>query len=229
MSLCANFSKSTLTSSSSAVELYSRKAIRDAQLISNPGCYATNTQALIAPLLPYLDLANPPTVFGISGYSGAGTKAAPGGSTGTGGSKTVPKVSPEDLQGGVRPYSLTDHIHEREASRHLSALLGGAEDALKVAFVPSVAPWFQGIISTVSAPLKQKLTSKDVRNLFLEFYDQDKLVEIGMQVPEVKDISLKHGIKIGGFQVHSDGKRVVVVAGLDNLLKGAATQCLQVS
>jgi hypothetical protein len=43
-----------------------------------------------------------------------------------------------------------------------------------------------------------------------------------------KDISLQHGIKIGGFQVHSSGKRVVVVGGLDNLLKGAATQCIQV-
>lgn len=44
-----------------------------------------------------------------------------------------------------------------------------------------------------------------------------------------QDITLKHGIQLGGFQVHSSGNRVVVVAGLDNLLKGAATQCLQVS
>ncbi len=50
-----------------------------------------------------------------------------------------------------------------------------------------------------------------------------------MQVPEIKDVALKHGIKIGGFQVHSSGRRVVIVAALDNLLKGAATQCLQVS
>ncbi len=130
--------RTSLTSlfSTNTAELYSRQAIRDATLISNPGCYATNTQALIAPLLEHLDLANPPTVFGVSGYSGAGTKAAPEGSTGTGGSKTVPKVSPASLAGGIRPYSLTDHIHEREASRHLSELLGeGQEEALKVAFV----------------------------------------------------------------------------------------------
>lgn len=213
-----------------STELYSRQAIRDATLISNPGCYATNTQALLAPLAPYLDLSNPPTVFGVSGYSGAGTKAAPAGSSGSGGSKTVPKITPEDLAGGIRPYALTDHIHEREASRHLSELLGpGHEDALNVAFVPTVAPWFQGIISTVSAPLNKKLTAKDVRNIFEEFYAKDELVQIGMQVPEIKDISLKHGIKIGGFQVHSSGKRVVIVSTLDNLLKGAATQCLQVS
>lgn len=209
-------------------ELYSRSAIRDARLISNPGCYATSIQALIAPLLPHLDAAAPPTVFGISGYSGAGTKAAPSGSTEsqTKGA-TVPKISPEDLQGGVRPYSLTDHIHEREAARHLGRL--GNEGSLQnLAFVPAVAPWFQGIISTVSAPLNANLSAKDVKQLYLDFFqDQGSLVEIGTKVPEVHDIALQHAVKIGGFQVHSGGKRVVVVAGLDNLLKGAATQCLQ--
>ena len=37
-----------------------------------------------------------------------------------------------------------------------------------------------------------------------------------------------HGIEVGGFQVHSSGKRVVINATIDNLLKGAATQALQV-
>ena len=45
--------------------------------------------------------------------------------------------------------------------------------------------------------------------------------------PLVKAISGKHGVEIGGFAVHSSGKRVVVCATIDNLLKGAATQCLQ--
>ncbi|RYP45126.1 hypothetical protein DL768_008484 [Monosporascus sp. mg162] len=40
-------------------------------------------------------------------------------------------------------------------------------------------------------------------------------------------ISGKHGVEIGGFAVHSSGKRVVICATIDNLLKGAATQCLQ--
>ena len=43
----------------------------------------------------------------------------------------------------------------------------------------------------------------------------------------MKAISGKHGVEIGGFGVHSNGKRVVVCATIDNLLKGAATQCLQ--
>ena len=55
------------------LELYSREAIRNAKLIANPGCYATNMQMLLAPLLPHTDLSRLPTVVGISGYSGAGT------------------------------------------------------------------------------------------------------------------------------------------------------------
>lgn len=207
-------------------EIYSRKAVRDAKLISNPGCYATAVQSLVAPILPLLDTQAHPTVFGISGYSGAGTKAAPSGTAAKGAGATVPKVSPEDLQGGVRPYSLTDHIHEREACRHLGRLAG--KEDFSLAFVPSVAPWFQGIIATLSAPLKAKATAKDVRALYEEFYaGQGPLVELINKVPEVSDIALQHGIKIGGIQVHSSGRRVVVVGGIDNLLKGAATQCVQ--
>lgn len=169
-------------------ELYSRQAIQKAKLISNPGCYATSIQALIAPLVHFLDPQASPTVFGISGYSGAGTKAAPSGSNSTGSSGgTVPKITPEDLGGGVRPYSLTDHIHEREASRQLQQLFSSPPSQdFKVAFIPAVAPWFQGIISTLSAPLSQSMSAKNVREAFEEFYKENGgLVEIGSKVPEI--------------------------------------------
>ncbi|PWZ00988.1 putative ARG6-n-acetyl-gamma-glutamyl-phosphate reductase [Testicularia cyperi] len=205
-------------------EIYGRKSVQGAKLISNPGCYATNNQSLIAPLLSVMDASAGATVFGVSGYSGAGTKAS---ETPSGERKTVPKITPEDLAGGIRPYALTDHIHEREASYQLSKLLGAGAEPVKVAFIPHVAPWFQGIISTVSIPLKEKMTSKQIKALYQEFFQNEKLVQIQDKVPEVKDIQLQHGLKIGGFQVHSDGKRVVVVGVIDNLLKGAATQCLQ--
>ncbi|SNX82317.1 probable ARG6 - n-acetyl-gamma-glutamyl-phosphate reductase [Melanopsichium pennsylvanicum] len=208
-------------------EIYGRKQVQGSKLISNPGCYATNNQALIAPLLSVLDLAAGPTVFGVSGYSGAGTKAS---ETPSGERKTVPKISAEDLAGGIRAYSLTDHIHEREAGHQLSKLLqvnGRQGQEVKVAFIPHVAPWFQGIIGTLSAPLKKKMTSKQIKDLYQDFFRDEKLVKVQDKVPEIKDIQFQHGLKIGGFQVHSDGNRVVVVGVIDNLLKGAATQCLQ--
>lgn len=205
-------------------ELYSRSEIRTSKRISNPGCYATSTQLLVAPLLPYLNASALPTVFGVSGYSGAGTIAGP--NTTEGRPTTVPKVTAESLMGGIRPYSLTDHIHEREAGFHLSRLFNGS-NGVKLAFVPSVAPWFSGILSVLSMPLGQKLTAKDVRDLYEEKYGGEKLVTIKKDVPVLSDVENHHGWTVGGFQVHSQGDRVVTVGGLDNLLKGAATQCVQ--
>ena len=98
---------------------------------------------------------------------------------------------------------------------------------MNVAFTPIVAPWFQGIISTASVPLSTKLTAREIKQLFEEKYQGEKLVEILPHVPEITDIALKHGFKAGGFQVHSSGERVVIVGVIDNLLKGAATQCMQ--
>ena len=102
-------------------ELVPRSDIAKATRISNPGCYATAAQLGIAPLLPYL--GGQPTVFGVSGYSGAGTKPSP-------------KNDVENLTNNIIPYSLTDHIHEREISNQLRE---------SVAFIPHVAVWFQGI------------------------------------------------------------------------------------
>ncbi|KAF9499258.1 acetylglutamate kinase ARG6 [Pleurotus eryngii] len=209
-------------------ELYGRERIRTSKRISNPGCYATSSQLLIAPLLKYLKPGAWPTVMALSGYSGAGTVTV---TDPDGRPVSAPKVTPEILGGGVRPYALTDHIHEREAGHHLSTLLtsrgANGPNKMKLAFVPMVAPWFSGIISTLSMPISQKLTAREVAALYEEMYSGEKLVKIQKGVPELRDVEGKQGWTVGGFQVHSEGERVVVVGGLDNLLKGAATQCLQ--
>lgn len=184
-------------------ELVNRSEIAKATRISNPGCYATAAQLGIAPLVPFL--GGQPTIFGVSGYSGAGTKPSP-------------KNDTINLANNIIPYSLTDHIHEREISSQLG---------VEVAFVPHVAMWFQGIHHTISIPLKEKMTSRDIRNLYQERYAGERLVKVIGEPPSVKAISGKHGVEIGGFGVHSSGKRVVVCATIDNLLKGAATQCLR--
>lgn len=184
-------------------ELVSRQKIHDAVDISNPGCYATGAQLGLAPILEHL--GGQPSVFGVSGYSGAGTKPSP-------------KNDVELLTNNLIPYSLTDHIHERE----ISAQLGH-----QVAFSPHVAVWFQGIHHTINIPLNKTMTSRDIRQLYQERYAGEKLVKVVGEAPTVKNISGKHGVEIGGFAVHSSGKRVVVCATIDNLLKGAATQCLR--
>jgi N-acetyl-gamma-glutamyl-phosphate reductase/acetylglutamate kinase len=102
-------------------ELIPRSTIARATRIANPGCYATAAQIGIAPLVKYL--AGVPVVFGVSGYSGAGTKPSP-------------KNDVNNLQDNLIAYSLTDHIHEKEISTQLGT---------ECAFIPHVASWFQGI------------------------------------------------------------------------------------
>jgi len=187
-------------------ELVKRGTIASAKRIANPGCYATAAQLGIAPLLPHLAAAPAnPTVFGVSGYSGAGTKPSP-------------KNDVNNLTDNLIPYSLTDHIHEREISAQLDREIG---------FIPHVAVWFAGIHHTISLPLAEKMASRDVRQLYQDRYAGEKLVRITGESPSVKQIANKHYVQIGGFAVHSSGKRAVINVTIDNLLKGAATQCLQ--
>lgn len=188
-------------------ELTSRSLISTAKKISNPGCYATGTQLSIAPLNTLID--GLPVVFGVSGYSGAGTKPSP-------------KNDVSNLENNLIPYALTDHIHEREVSKRLGR---------SVAFIPHVGQWFQGISLTVSIPLKSgdKYTSESICDTYKQFYKDEKLIKV-LNVGEectVKNIAGYHGVVIGGFKVNDAGNRVVITAFIDNLLKGAATQCLQ--
>jgi N-acetyl-gamma-glutamyl-phosphate reductase / acetylglutamate kinase len=71
------------------------------------------------------------------------------------------------------------------------------------------------------------MKSRDIRQLYQDRYAGEKLIKVTGEPPSVKNIAGKHGVEVGGFAVHSGGKRVVVNATIDNLLKGAATQCLQ--
>jgi len=86
---------------------------------------------------------------------------------------------------------------------------------------------FQGITHTIHIPLNKKLSSRDVRNLYQERYAGELLITVTGEAPLVRDISGKHGVAVGGFAVSSSGNRVVVVATIDNLLKGAASQAMQ--
>jgi len=184
-------------------ELSNRTAIAEATRISNPGCYSTASQIAINPLLKYI--GGRPSIFGISGYSGAGTKPSK-------------KNDVTFLNNNLVPYALTDHTHEKEISFHLGR---------KVAFMPHVGQWFQGITLTINIPLKEKLTAEDAFQLYSEKYANEKMVSIIKDTPFVKDIAGKHGVVVGGFSVNQDQDRIAVVATIDNLLKGAATQCLQ--
>jgi N-acetyl-gamma-glutamyl-phosphate reductase / acetylglutamate kinase len=71
------------------------------------------------------------------------------------------------------------------------------------------------------------MKARDVRQIYQDRYAGEQLIKVVGESPQVKNIAGRHGVEVGGFAVHSSGKRVVVNATIDNLLKGAATQCLR--
>jgi N-acetyl-gamma-glutamyl-phosphate reductase len=180
-----------------------RDAWRGQRRISNPGCYATAMQLSIAPLKGLL--AAPPVCFGVSGYSGAGTTPSD-------------KNDPDKLRDNLMPYALTGHTHEKEASFQLG---------LPVEFMPHVAPHFRGLTVTTNLYLNSSTKRDEIITQFKKTYAGEKLVRIIDDAPWVSRIANRHHAEIGGFAMSADGRRVVVVATLDNLLKGAATQAMQ--
>lgn len=171
--------------------------------ISNPGCYATAMQLAIAPMRELLD--GPAQCFGVSGYSGAGTTPSD-------------KNDVALLRDNLMAYALADHLHEREVTRQLGA---------PVEFMPHVAPHFRGITMTVNLHLRAPVTPEAVQARYRERYAGEPLVTVVDQAPWVSRIAGRHGVEIGGFTLAPSGRRLVVVATLDNLLKGAATQAMQ--
>lgn len=185
-------------------ELAREGAIAQATRIANPGCYATGMQVGIRPVVDLL--AAPPSVFGVSGYSGAGTTPSP-------------KNDPELLRDNLMPYSLIGHVHEREVTRQL----GHA-----VRFMPHVAPFFRGITLTISLELEGPMRdARDLQARYERHYADKPLIHVQTEAPWVRDVMGKHDVFVGGFTVDASGTHAVVVVTLDNLLKGAATQALQ--
>ncbi|WP_397595485.1 N-acetyl-gamma-glutamyl-phosphate reductase [Silanimonas sp.] len=180
-----------------------RAALAGATRISNPGCYATAMQLALAPVLDLVD--GPAQCFGVSGYSGAGTTPSD-------------KNDPAKLHDNLMPYSLVNHVHEREVTRHLGH---------PVEFMPHVAPHFRGITMTVNVHLNDPATLGALRARYATAYASEPLVRVVDGAPWVSRIANRHGVEIGGFALSDDGRRLVVVSTLDNLLKGAATQALQ--
>ncbi|MFC3552196.1 N-acetyl-gamma-glutamyl-phosphate reductase [Lysobacter cavernae] len=171
--------------------------------ISNPGCYATAMQLAVVPMLDAL--AGPVQCFGVSGYSGAGTSPSD-------------KNDPDKLRDNLMPYALTNHVHEREVTRQLGH---------EVQFLPHVAPHFRGLTITANLPLSRAFARDEAVARYVDRYADEPLVEVGDEAPWVSRIAGRHHVELGGFTLSPEGRRLVVVATEDNLLKGAATQALQ--
>tara|TARA_B100000886_G_C20417506_1_gene489930 strand:+ start:283 stop:1233 length:951 start_codon:yes stop_codon:yes gene_type:complete len=171
--------------------------------ISNPGCYATASQLSIAPIKDIINLKV--SCLGISGYSGAGASAN---------DKNNPKIINES----ILPYSLSNHTHEKEIKKHCYN---------KTSFSPHVADFFRGILVTSHFSLSKKLNIEEIIKIYDDFYINNKLIKIQKEPPLIKDVINTNYAIIGGFSISDDGHELVTCCVIDNLLKGAASQCIQ--
>ena len=160
-------------------------------------------QLAIAPLKDHIN--SKVSCVGISGYSGAGS---------TPNDKNDPKI----LKNNILPYSLSNHTHEKEVKRHCYE---------KTTFTPHVAEFFRGILVTSHFSLDQKSSELEVYEIFKKFYEGKKLIIIDKSPPLISNVVNTNFAKIGGFSLGDDGKSLVVCSVIDNLLKGAASQCIQ--
>ena len=120
------------------------------------------------------------------------------------------------LRDNLMPYALTGHLHEREIGHKLGR---------PVRFMPHVAAFFRGITLTIDCELANASTAGELEARFRAFYEGERLVSVQAEAPLVRDAVGMNGVSVGGFSCA--GTRAVIVATIDNLLKGAATQALQ--
>ena len=171
--------------------------------ISNPGCYATAMQLMLAPLVD--NISGPVNFFGISGYSGAG--ASPN-----------PRNDKELLSNNILAYSMINHLHEQEVKHQMYK---------EVFFTPHVAEFFRGIHMTGNIILADSISADDAKTVFQDFYTDMSLIKVQRPAPDLQQVRGTSFALIGGFEADISHKRLTFCCTIDNLLKGAATQAIQ--
>ena len=185
--------------------------VRSAQLVANPGCYATSVILALAPLLNggLIDRGRGIISDSKSGVSGAGR--AP--------TSRTHFVSVAD---NLSAYSVFNHRHLGEMVEQL-----GLDDA-ELTFTPHLLPIPRGILSTIYVQLKRAMKPAEVESCLRDFYLGKHWVRV-FAIPTLPQLqfSLHTNYCDLGFCLAEDGRRLVLVSCVDNLLKGAAGQAVQ--
>ena len=192
-----------------------RAAIHDARLLSNPGCYPTAALLALEPLAAAGLLTGPVVVDAKSGISGAGKSPSD-------------RTHFSENHGSVAAYGVFSHRHTAEIEQELSAAATApADKAAPVTFVPHLVPLDRGILETIYVSLKPGTTEAQVADALQSAYADAPFVRLtGATLPEIKQVAHTNFCDIG-WKVDEPGSRAVLVAVLDNLVKGAAGSAVQ--
>ena len=187
-----------------------RDQIAVANLVSNPGCYATSVILALRPLVAarLIDLSHGIVADSKSGVSGAGKAPS---------AKTHYMYAADNLSA----YSVFSHRHTGE----LLEQIGISGD--QIVFTPHLLPIPRGILSTIYVQFREPQTRGSVAQTYRRFFAGSPMVRIyDATLPQIQ-YSVRTNYADIGFQLSADGRRAVIVSCLDNLLKGASGQAVQ--
>lgn len=192
---------------------WNRQQIAGAQLIANPGCYATAALLAALPAVKAGLIGGTPLIIdGKSGISGAGRQG------------NMDNLFAEMAE-NVRPYQAGQHRHTPEIEQLLS-LNSPFGTSVKLLFSPSVVPMTRGILCSVYAALDRPVTQAELDAIYAEFYHEVPFVRLTEREPFTKAV---RGSNLADVWVHIDERTntLVAMAAIDNLMKGAAGQAVQ--
>jgi N-acetyl-gamma-glutamyl-phosphate reductase len=184
-----------------------RAAIREAELVANPGCYPTATLLALAPLAEQ-GLVGDVVVDAKSGVSGAGR----------GGGEELHFVAMDE---NAKPYNVEGHRHEPEIEAELRRLASADFD---VTFVPHLLPLDQGELVSCYVRPTREVSQRELEQLYAERFGSEPFVEVVGDPPGVRDVRDTNLCRITCVARED---RLLVFAAIDNLWKGAAGQALQ--
>jgi N-acetyl-gamma-glutamyl-phosphate reductase len=189
-----------------------RDQIPPARVIANPGCYTSTSILALAPLIAE-DLVERTGIIidAKSGVSGAGRS---------------PKLNfhfPECNE-NFSAYNVGRHRHTPEIDQVLTTMTGGRGEAVEVVFTPHLVPMDRGIFATIYARPRQTAVEHDLLELYRSFYAQSPFVRIVSHLPATKDSAFSNYCDITLRVVRG---QIVILACLDNLIKGAAGVAVQ--
>jgi N-acetyl-gamma-glutamyl-phosphate reductase len=188
-----------------------RSELKDAALVANAGCYATSIILALAPLVRggLVDLNHGVICDSKSGVSGAGKQLSQ-------------KTHFVEVAENLSAYSVFNHRHTGEILEQLGIL------PEQLIFTPHLLPIPRGILSTIYVRLNSVMTADAIEGCMRKFYAGSHFVRIfsAGKLPQIQ-YSLHTNYCDVGFTLAPDGKRLVIVSCLDNLVKGAAGQAVQ--
>ncbi|MBI3587533.1 MAG: N-acetyl-gamma-glutamyl-phosphate reductase [Ignavibacteriales bacterium] len=191
---------------------WNRDQIKSANIIANPGCYATSAILTVAPVLKEgLIDEHGIAISSLSGVSGAGRS-------------TNIELSFTEVNESVKAYKVGVHQHTPEINSTLTAITGKHVSAT---FVPHLLPITRGIYTSIYAPLKKNVTPQEISAAFKKYYFHAPFVRYSNSaVPEIKNVNYTNYIDIG-FHVYPENNQLILFSAIDNLIKGAAGQAVQ--